>query len=227
MAVKLTTPRGTIKSNGIKCLVYGASGVGKTRLCATAPKPLIISAEGGLLSLYDEEIPCYEVNSVAQINEILSILKSSKKIKDNVKTVCFDSLTEIGEIVLEEAIPEYKDRRQAYFDVSSIIIPLIKKFRDLQNYNVIMTCKLGLVKDEESGILFYGPDMPGHKVGQQLPYLFDEVFRMTRRKNKKGEQQRILCTEGGKKFDAKDRSGALNDIERANMTDIFNKILRK
>ena len=37
--------------SGVKCVVYGPAGGGKTRLLATAPSPIILSAEKGLLSL--------------------------------------------------------------------------------------------------------------------------------------------------------------------------------
>lgn len=51
MALKWTTTDRASISQGVKMLVYGASGSGKTGLCATLPAPLIISAEGGLLRL--------------------------------------------------------------------------------------------------------------------------------------------------------------------------------
>lgn len=43
----------SVTGRGIKLAVYGGAGIGKTRLSATAPNPLIISAESGLLSLKD------------------------------------------------------------------------------------------------------------------------------------------------------------------------------
>ena len=37
-------------------LVYGAAGVGKTSLIRTLPDPVVLSAEGGLLSIDDQWI---------------------------------------------------------------------------------------------------------------------------------------------------------------------------
>ena len=51
MALKFTTTNQAAQLHGVKALVYGPSGAGKTTLCATAPAPIIISAEAGLLSL--------------------------------------------------------------------------------------------------------------------------------------------------------------------------------
>ena len=52
MAIKLHSTK-DVTVNGVKMMVYGASGVGKTRLTTTCPNPIIISAEKGLLSLAD------------------------------------------------------------------------------------------------------------------------------------------------------------------------------
>jgi hypothetical protein len=59
--------------NGIKCLVYGGSGVGKTPLCASAPAPFIISAEAGLRSIKHLHVPYVEIRS----NRELAVLYCS------------------------------------------------------------------------------------------------------------------------------------------------------
>lgn len=49
MALTLTTTRQAVQANGVKILVYGQAGAGKTVLSATTGgNPLIISAEAGL-----------------------------------------------------------------------------------------------------------------------------------------------------------------------------------
>ena len=62
MALRILSTEGYGRDAGVKVLVYGAPGAGKTRLCATAPKPFILSAESGLLSLRKEKLP-YQVLS--------------------------------------------------------------------------------------------------------------------------------------------------------------------
>ena len=56
MAINLKSTA-TIASSGVKVLVYGQAGSGKTTLIRTAPAPLILSAEAGLLSLAGTDIP--------------------------------------------------------------------------------------------------------------------------------------------------------------------------
>jgi hypothetical protein len=67
--------------------------------------------------------------------------------------------------------------------------------------------------------------MPGSKLGPQLPYLFDEVFRLGINKTPQGEQYRFLQTQPDLQCDAKDRSGALDPIEQPDLNHVITKIL--
>ena len=56
MAIQLKST-GDLGDQGLKVLVYGQAGCGKTTLSKTLPTPVVLSAEGGLLSLKDDNIP--------------------------------------------------------------------------------------------------------------------------------------------------------------------------
>ena len=60
---------------GVKTLVYGAAGTGKTTLIAGMPTPLILSAESGLLSLQGSDLAYIEVNSVGDLREAYKWLR--------------------------------------------------------------------------------------------------------------------------------------------------------
>ena len=53
MAINLQSTN-TVSARNLKLLVYGQAGAGKTSLIPTLPKPVILSAEGGLLSIVAE-----------------------------------------------------------------------------------------------------------------------------------------------------------------------------
>ena len=79
MRIKLTNTRDAARTNGIKVLVYGQAGSGKTSLCATTGgTPIIISAEGGLLSLRASDIPVIEVSSIADVHEAYAFLMGAE-----------------------------------------------------------------------------------------------------------------------------------------------------
>jgi phage nucleotide-binding protein len=223
--MKFTTTSKAAKLNGIKVLVYGEAGMGKTVLASTAPSPLIISAESGLLSLANKDIPVVEIKTVDDLTEAYEWCLKSKH-ASKFETICIDSITEIGEVVLANAKSQVKDARQAYGELIEKINTTVKAFRDLRGFNVYMTSKEELYKDEEIGKIKYRPMMPGSKLSPQLPYLFDEVFCLRIGSTKDKKEFRYLQTQPDIRYTAKDRSGVLDAMEKPNLTHIFNKILK-
>lgn len=222
MAVKLTTARKAAVDNGLKVLVYGAAGSGKTRLCATVPDAVIISAESGLLSLRNTDIPVIEIKTMADMEEAYTVVSEGDG--REFKWICIDSLSEIAEVVLANEKGLTKDPRKAYGELYDQMMPLVKSFRDLPGRNVYMSAKMQREKDDVSGAMLYSPMMPGQKVGQALPYLFDEVFALRVEKDAEGNPSRWLQTQRDLQFDAKDRSGALDMFEAPDLAAIAAKI---
>ena len=224
MAIKLTTSREAAQHGGIKALVYGPAGSGKTWLARTTGAPtVIISAEAGLLSLRDVDIPVIEVNTIADVRDAYKLLKGEQGAE--FKWIMLDSISEIAEVVLSDEKSKTKDPRQAYGALIDEMGQLVRAFRDLPK-NILMTAKVERVKDDLAGGLFYSPAMPGQRVGQQLPYFFDEVFALRVEKDDQGNPVRWLQTQPDPQYIAKDRSGALEPFEPADLSAIANKILR-
>ncbi len=226
MAIKLTTTREAARSNGVKILTYGQAGAGKTTLCATTGgTPIIISAEGGLLSLRASDIPVIEVSSIADVHEAYAFLMSPEGA--HFDWVCLDSISEIAEVVLNAEKKATKDPRQAYGALTEQMTDLLRAFRDLPGRNVYMSAKQERTKDELSGAVLYGPSMPGQRLGQGLPYLFDEVLCLRIEKDAEGKTVRALQTQPDFQYGAKDRSGALDAFEPPNLAAIAAKITRQ
>jgi len=219
-----TTTAQEARLHGVKMLVHGRAGSGKTPLCATAPEPLIISAEAGLLSLAAYEIPTIKITSYADIDEAYNFVAHSAEAR-RFWTVCLDSVTEIAEQCLATEKTKNKDPRRAYGEMQDKMIPLIKKFRDLPGRHVYFSCKQEWQKDEVTGISRYSPSMPGRQVGPQLPYLFDEVFSLEVGETAEGQQFRYLRTRLNLQYEARDRSGRLAEFEEPHLGKIIEKIL--
>lgn len=233
MAIQFTTTTKSAVMNGVKMLVYGRAGMGKTSLCATAPAPIILSAEAGLLSLspqniqrmfgYTLDIPVIQIKTVTDLeNAYMWLLSDPNAVQ--FQTVCIDSITEIGEQVLAHAKTQVKDPRQAYGELIEKMNMLIKLFRDLPGKHVYVSAKEEKNLDSATGAHLFGPSIPGSKMAQQLPYLFDEVFNIGMSKVEDGKSYRYLRTAPDLQYDAKDRSGALDVIEQPNLTNIITKI---
>ena len=130
-----------LHTNGVKLLVYGQAGAGKTSLIRTLPNPVVFSAEGGLLSLAQDNIPFIEVTDMATLTEAYKWVTESDDAK-KFDSVALDSISEIAEVVLSSEKKKSKDPRQAYGALQEIIGDLIRAFRDIQGKNVYFSAKL-------------------------------------------------------------------------------------
>jgi phage nucleotide-binding protein len=223
MAVKFTDTREASQLQGVKVLVYGCEGVGKTRLCATAPNPIIISCEGGLLSLKKEKKPVIEIENFDDLETVYNYFITKASFK-KFKTICLDSISDIAEKVLSEEKKGKKDKRQAYGETQEMMSDMIRKFRDLKGFNVYFSAKEDIIRDSEGHVVQYRPSMPGNTLKNDLPYYFDEVFRLTIGPGKQRKKIHYLQTKNDYYTRAKDRSGTLSEKEKPNLTGIFNKI---
>lgn len=241
MAIEWTTTSAAGLAQGVKMLTYAEAGAGKTLLCATAPRPVVISAEAGLLSLQRKniekvyglndprisyDIPVMQVRNMPQLIEAYQFFADPRSnALSHFSTICIDSLTEIAEVVLTNAKAGKNDPRQAYGELIDRMGGMVRNFRDLPGFHVYMSAKSEFSKDDVSGMTKYQPSMPGAKLGQQLPYFFDEVFRLGVGKTQQGQSYRFLQTQPDMQYIAKDRSGSLDEIEMPALYNIINKIL--
>jgi phage nucleotide-binding protein len=209
-------------SNGVKIVVYGQAGAGKTSLITTLPDPVIISAEGGLLSISDSSLPFIEVNTWEALKEAYMWASESVEAK-RFQSVAIDSISEIAEVVLAHEKRVNKDGRAAYGEMQVQVIEIMRSFRDLHGKHVYFSAKCEKSQDEMGRVL-YAPSMPGNKLGQQIPYLVDEVLALRIEKDADGNTQRALMCEGDGLWLAKDRSGKLETWESPDLGAIISKI---
>lgn len=224
MAINLTNT--DIESDFVKIIVFGDSGTGKTSLIATAPDPIVISSESGLLPLRGLNIPVLKVSSLEELEEAYEWLLDEENEK-TFKTICLDSITDLAESMLTENKKSMKDGRMAYGKVADDIADIIRAFRDIPDKHVYFTCKMARIEDISTGIAKYKPMMPGKVLPQQMPYWFDEVLCLQVGEDEEGETFRYLQTQPSITHTAKDRSGKLDNPEMPDLGHIFDKITGK
>lgn len=228
MAFQITTVDDALEDNGLKICVHGPAGSGKTVLCATAKAPtLIINTEGGLLSI--KGAPDYiKTAKVTNLPDLYSLYEHLNAMaledKREYDWIMLDSCSEIAEVVLAAELIKSADPRQAYGELIKEMLKLIKAFRDMPHYHVCMTFKQMRFKDSYSGLTSFGPSLPGQKLDNEIPYLYDEVFALRVEKDEDGKDYRILQTSRDVQFEAKDRSGKLEMFEIPKLHSIFSKI---
>ncbi len=205
----------------IFAIIVGSSGSGKTTLAGTLPdnETLIISAESGLLSLRRKEIDFVKVKSFDDLISIFNKLKNGMKYKH----IFIDSITEIGEIVFSHYKPQFdKSKNFALYEAySETMTRLLKSLRDMDKYNIWLTCldKLG-DKDGSDTVTL---DLVQKSLSKKIVSFFDEVFYLTSI-DKDGEKKRFISTDNTYIDFAKDRSGALDKFEKPDLGLITNKI---
>jgi energy-coupling factor transporter ATP-binding protein EcfA2 len=220
MAIQLKNTA-DVSANGVKMLVYGQAGAGKTTLATTMPKPIIISAEGGLLSIQGANLPYIEVSSMETLREAYEYVAGPDG--SDFGSVVLDSISEIGEVVLIHEKSINKDGRAAYGEMAAQMTSIIRAFRDLPGKHVLMIAKVEKAQDE-SGRMLYSPSMPGNRVGQSIPYFFDLVMALRVEKDAEGVSQRALMCDSDGLWLAKDRSGKLDAWEAPDLGAIIAKI---
>ena len=220
MAIKLKSTA-DVQANGVKALVYGMAGVGKTYMIKSLPNPIVISAESGLLALTGTDIPYIEVKTFIELQEAYQFIVSEHGAQ--FESIAIDSISEIGEIVLAHEKSINKDGRGAYGEMAVKIMEIMRSFRDIQGKNVMFIAKAEKSQDE-TGRMLYQPSMPGAKISQQLPYLVDLVMALRTEKDTEGTIQRALMCQTDGTWQAKDRSGKLAAWEAPDLSAIIAKI---
>lgn len=209
----------------VNALIYGESGAGKTRLALTCDRPLVISAEGGLMSLQGADIPYIEVTDIKTAREAVKYVTQHAA---EYGTIIFDSLSEIAEIVLADLMQKTPDPRKVYPEMESAVTRLIRQLRELP-CSVIWIAKQTTVSDD-AGRKSYAPMVPGQKFSDKLPYLMDLVGRLVvdtvQQEGGTVSHRRTLRFVPDGTFTAKDRSGKLPELCPANIQKIVERINR-
>jgi hypothetical protein len=224
------------KVNGVKLMVYGDSGLGKTVLTATMPTPFVISAESGLLSLAPGNLrrihgddatvarnfPVIKVKSMAQFRDAVRWAAESHEAQQ-FESGCVDSATEIFEVILKNAHGNNADGRAAYGSMHTDAIDLLKQFRDIPGLNVYMSSKMAKLVNPITNFTKCAPMAPGKRLTWDIPYLFDLMFALRQGEDEQGTY-RYLQTGPCLQYEAKDRSGALDMQEMPHLGNIIEKI---
>ncbi len=206
--------------DGIKTLVYGPSGVGKTRLALTAQNPFIFSAEKGLLSLRSASVPYVDISSYDQMKEAYRWFVGSNEAK-SIGCLFLDSLTEIAQVILSEEMKSNKDPRKAYGAMQNSVYDLIRNFRDMKGRNIVLICWEQLI---EQGLNKKAvPVIPSEKLLAALPYFWDLVLHHHHGRTATGIVYQAFHTKDSDWWTAKDRGGMLDEIEEPHLGKLFIK----
>ena len=162
-------------SHKVKALVYGASGAGKTHFAATAPKPVFLSAEAGLLSTMNAGGDPVDYAEIRTLEDLQNAYKELASGKHKYETVVIDSISEINEIIKESLSAQNTNNRMQLQDWGTLytkIRGILRRFRDL-DMHVIFIAQETSDKDE-SRVTKWKPMLNG-KAADEIAYFMDVV----------------------------------------------------
>jgi hypothetical protein len=220
----------------VNLMVYGESGVGKTRFAGSADMieamspVLLVDAEGGSMTLKS----CYPEVDVVRIHdtgEINSLYQDLAKGAGQYKTVILDSLTEIQKMSMDDIMRKaVAANSEVDRDVPQIrhwginkeqTRRIVRAYRDLPMHTIFI-CLPREVKDRRN-LTVTKPGLGGTLAGEIAGFL-DIVLYMYI-KVVKGEQTRLMLSTATEGQTAKDRSDALPGvIENPTMQTIWDYV---
>jgi hypothetical protein len=225
VAIEIKKPKELTSNSYVNAVIYGPSGIGKTYSIPTAPKPLILSTEEGLLSIRDADVDVIEINSFADMIEAYKwLVEKCKDSKCEYETIVLDSISELAQKMLAEYKKDERDPRRAYMTLAEEIVSMIRRFRSLPAH-IIFMAKQAMIMDEYTGKTFYGPLLPGRVLPIEVPYQFDLVLALRFIKHE-GKEYRVLQTQPDIQYSCKDRSGKLSQYEKPNLSALFHKVIQ-
>lgn len=211
----------TAKSRYQTWVIYGASGVGKTTLSATAPKPLIADTNQGLLSIADmrglEHVRSVDIKKIQDLNTIFNRLTGTDKDRDwskRFKTCVFDHFDDVQGIILDELgdIALEKDDRREIDQIEqrewgilrNKLSRYIRKFKQVPIHKILICAEM---MDHDTGRL--KPHLLGG-LKDELPFFVDHTLYY--RIGKKG--RRYIHLDSTDNFYAKTRARWLTPEQR-------------
>lgn len=207
---------------GVKMMVYGPPGVGKTPALETAQRPVLCAIEPGMRSMARSNIPTWEAYTLPRVNEFFQWLFGSAEAQ-NFDTVGIDSVSQYAEMELAHRLATNKDGRKAYGEMARTVYTNLEKLYFMKYKHAYLIAKRGLVED--NGAMKARPYFPGQELYVRVPHLYDEILHMEKVPGQGGIMVPMFRTSDNGMVHARDRSGQLLELEPVNIQAICHKAM--
>lgn len=209
---------------GVKMLAYGPPGAGKTPLINTAPRPVLMVCEPGMLSMRGSNVPAWQADTPERIAEFFDWVFRSPEVK-NYDTIGIDSVSQMAEIILKAELKRNRDGRKAYGEMARTTLDHLTGLYYMQQKHTYLIAKQSTAEEEGSQVK--RPYFPGQELNIQVPHLYDLITHIAKATIPGVVGAPQLAIRCGSTFgiNARDRSGRLNELEPPNLTDLFKKAM--
>lgn len=238
MQMKDLKPAGNLAQKfGMKAIMYGKPGHGKTPMLNTAPRPVLLATEPGLLSMKGSTIPTWEAYTPERIEEFFDWVEKSSELK-NFDTIAIDSGSQLAEIILAQEQRRNKDGRKAYGEMSKRCMYWYDGLFFMRQKHIILNCKsmqaeVGKQVVNNGGQISVEmsyqsqPYFPGQDLGIKVPHRYDAILHVgLARVPGMPNEQVAIRTRSTSEILARDRSGNLDELEPPHIGNLIQKVMR-
>lgn len=207
---------------GCKAVVYGPPGSAKTPLINTAPRPVLLICEPGMLSMRNSNVPSFEAFDAAKVNEFFDWLFNSAETK-NFDTIAIDSISQMAEIFLQKALKDNKHGLKAYGEMATNTMAHLRGLFHTRYKHTYLIAKEIII--DSDGFKLKKPYFPGQQLPQDIPHLYDMILNLGIYNVPGMGQTRAFRCQGTMDVVARDRTGTLNEFEPPNFAALVAKAM--
>lgn len=205
---------------GVKAIIYGPAGSGKTPIINTAPRPILLACEPGLLSMRGSNVPTYAAFDAKMIDDFFDWFFKSHETK-KFDTLCIDSTTEMAEVYLRQAEKTNKHGLAAYGEMAKCTLKHLQTLYFMREKHTYLIAKQETMSDGVKR-----PYYPGRQMPVEMPHKFDQILHLDiHNVPNVGQVRSFQC---GQTMDvlARDRTGMLDLFEQPDFGQIIKKVMK-
>lgn len=201
---------------GFKSIVYGPPGSAKTPIINTAPRPVLLACESGMLSMRGSNVPTCEAHTPEAIDDFFKWFFHSGETK-NFDTLAIDSGSHLCEIYLISLLNGTSKGgnkvhgQAAYGEMARLVMNHLRPLFYTQFKHTYIIAKQEFTN--LNNISYARPYFPGKYLPVEIPHLYDAILNLNVHNVPGQGQIRAFRCNGGIDMMARDRSGRLNEYE--------------
>ena len=214
---------------GVKAIIYGPAGTGKTPILNTAPRPLLLATEAGLLSMKGSTIPTYDAYTAKRIDEFFKWFFESNETK-NFDTLGIDSGSQMADVYLNAALSGTSKAgnkvhgQAAYGQMATNTMEHLRTLFYTRYKHVYLVCKEQIA--DIDGQSMRRPYFAGQVLPVDVPHLYDFIIRLAKGfvPGQNGEVLSFQCN-GSYNVMSRNRTGNLEDFEEPHFGRLIEKAM--
>lgn len=208
---------------GVKSVVYGGPGAGKTPIINTCPRPVLLACEPGLLSMRNSNVPTWQAFTPEAVDEFFLWFFQSNEVK-NFDTLAIDSTSEMADIYLQQAERSNKHGLAAYGEMARKVLKHLIPVYYTRYKHTYLIAKQEIISD--GGFTIKRPYYPGKQLPTELPHKFDQILHLDIQNVPGVGQVKAFRCRQSIDVTARDRTGNLAEFEPPDFTALVGKAMQ-